>query len=291
MKRFLLLFVTSLFMTTGFSQTQEASPTTQMTIMVIPFAKKGESIRKKLETNSTSLVAVTKMKEGFDKRGINTIDLRAKLKQLNNTSLLEEDAETTLKDEVIRMSGADIYVEVDVKVTRSHTGNSVTVVMTAYDAFSGQSLANKVSTSPQFHTNKFEKLTEKAIDAAIDDFLNTMQQKFDNIVENGRSLVLTVGVTPDTEKDFDMEINSDGDMLSDAIEAWVEQNAYKNYYHMQGVTKTKLIFDDIRIPLRGAMGHNYRTSDFVKIFRKYLKSLGLKSGRSIQGNNIVITIK
>ena len=291
MRKFFLLFAMSFVIMAGYSQTKTDAPTTQMTIMVIPFAKKGESIRKKLETNSTSLVAVTKMKEGFDRRGINTIDLRGKLKQLSNTELLEEDAETSLKDEVIRLSGADIFVEVDVKVTRSHTGNSVTVVMTAYDAFSGQSLANKVSTSPQFHTNKYEKLTEKAIDATIDEFLNTMQEKFDNIVENGRSLVLTVGILLDSEKDFDMEINSDGDMLSDAIEAWVEQNSFKNYYHMQGVTKTKLIFDDIRIPLKDEMGNNYRTSKFLRIFRKYLKTLGLKSGRSIQGNNIVVTIK
>lgn len=295
MKNYLFISLILLLLITPktYSQnTENENKTIQPTIMVIPFVAKGESIRKKLEHDNNILVAVTKVKEGFDKRGINTIDLRAKLKQLSNIDVLEEDAETSDKDEVIRLSGADIYVEVQSKRNYSSSGNSVSLVLTAYDAFSGQSLANKVVNSPSFYTKNFEKLTEKAVEKTIDDFLNTIQTKFDNILENGRSIVLTIGITDDSDVDFDKEYNNGNDLLSELIEDWVEENAFKNYYHMQGITKSKLIFDDIRIPVKDLKtGKTYKVSSFVRKLRKFLRSLNLKFDRSIQGSNIVITIK
>ena len=62
----------------------------QPTIMVIPFTSKGKSLRKQLESDENLRVAITKVKEGFDNRGVNTIDLRAKLKQINNIDILEK---------------------------------------------------------------------------------------------------------------------------------------------------------------------------------------------------------
>lgn len=293
MKKVILLVLFCSFIFQLQAQESESKPQTiQPTIMVIPFVAKNQSIRKKLESDNNILVAVTKVKEGFDNRGVNTIDLRAKLKQLSNIDVMESDAETTEKDEVLRLSGADIYVEVQSKKNYSGSGNSVSLILTAFDAFSGQSLSNKVSNSPSFYTKNFEKLTEKAVESVIEEFLNTIQVKFDEIRENGRSLVLTIGMNEESEIDFDKEYNDGADLLSDLIEDWVEENAYKGYYHMQGITTTKMIFDDVRVPIKELkMGKSYRVSHFVRKLRKFLRNLDLKFDRSIQGNNIVITIK
>ena len=107
----------------------------QPTIMVIPFAPKGVQLRDAYEKNELVRIAVTKVKEGFDSRGVNTIDLRGKLKQSANTAALQDGQEESDKDDVIRNSGADIYVEVEATKDKSSTGNSATVIMTAYDAF------------------------------------------------------------------------------------------------------------------------------------------------------------
>jgi hypothetical protein len=82
--------------------------------------------------------------------------------------------------------------------------------------FSGESLANKVSTSPKFYTTSFEKLVEKAVDDKIEDFLNTLQLKFNDIRENGRTIVLTVGVGNDQGFDLDTELKSGGQLMSEA---------------------------------------------------------------------------
>ncbi len=274
--------------TTALAQEQK---TIQPTIMAIPFTPEGQSLRKHFESNELVRIAITKVKEAFDNRGVNTVDFRAKLKQLNNNAALTEDQQSNIKNDVISLSGADIYVEVEANPNYASSGSSVTVIMTAYDAFSGESLANKVANSPKFKTNNYEKLTEKAVEKEIDNLLNTMQSKFEDIVENGKTLTMTIGLAEDVDYDFDTEIDDSGDLFSDIIENWIEENAFKNYYHMQGSSDTKMVFDVIKVPLKDDKGRNFKVSKFAARFKKFLKNKGIASGRTVVGNSIVFTLK
>lgn len=290
---FAFLILTFAFTTTHFGQdaatATTASATIQPTIMAIPFARENQSLRGNYERNELVRIAITKVKDGFDQRGVNTIDFRAKLKQVSNNEVLTEDQQSSMKDDLISLSGADIYVEVEANPNRSNTGNSVTIIMTAYDAVSGESLANKVSNSPKFYTDNYEKLVEKAVEAEIENLLNTIQEKFNDIRENGRTVVLTVGVDIDADFDLDEE-TAEGDLLSEAIEDWVADNSLKGYYHMQGSTETKIIFDIVKIPLKDDKGRSYRVSKLASKLRNHLKKQGFAASRTIQGNNVVMTL-
>jgi len=236
-------------------------------------------------------IAITKVKEAFDQRGVNTIDFRAKLKQLNNNEILTEEQQKTLKDDVIGLSGADIYVEVEANKNKSNSGNSVNVIMTAYDAFSGESLANKVSSSPKFYTEEYEKLVEKAVEKEADNLLNTIQEKFNDIIENGRTVVIQFGVGKEASFDLDSEFGNDGYLLSEIIEEWMSENAYKNNFHLQGSTETRMVFDIVKIPLKDDKGKNYRLSKFAVKLRKYIESLGdINVNRTVNGNTLIITL-
>ena len=269
---------------------QDEQVTIQPTIMAIPFAKEGTSTRSTYEFNELNRIAITKVKEAFDQRGVNTIDFRAKLKQLQNSEALTEDQELTLKDEVIKISGADIYVEIEANKDFSKTGNSVTCIMTAFDAFSGESLANKVSTSPKFKTDNFEKLTQKAIEAEVDNLLNTIQEKFNSMIKNGRTITMEVGVEIGSDLNLDSEVDDSGYYLSEIIEEWVGENAHQNYFHLQGQSETKMIFDIIKVPLKDDKGNNYRVSKFVIALRKFLKGKDVKVDRTIVGSAITVTL-
>jgi len=273
---------------------QESAPTPakniQPTIMVIPFVKESQDMRTILESDINLRVAVSKVKEGFDNRGFNTIDFRARVKQLNNDKAMELENRTSLKQEIIELSGADIYIETEATINRSSGGNSVTVIVTAYDAFSGFSLSNKVKTSPKFYSENYEKLTEKACEGLVEEFLNTLQSKFDEIVQNGRIATMSITFAEGSTVDMDAEVGDSGEILSDQIEQWLEKNAYKGYFHTQGVTSTKMLVDELRVPFKDEKGNNYRISKFASEFRQFLKGLGLESTRDIQGNKLFITI-
>ena len=289
---FLMIGAFSFYKSTAQTNTPaKDTKTAQPTIMAIPFAREGQSLRSVYENDEITRIAITKVKEGFDKRGVNTIDLRAKIKQTNNNAALQENQVAETKDEVIANSGADIYVEVEASRNYSATGNSVNIIMTAYDAFSGESFANKTSASPKFKTDNYEKLTEKAVEAELDNLLNTIQEKFNDINVNGRTITFNVGISPDSDLNMDSELDDSGDLLSEIIEGWIEKNAFKSSYHMQGVTSNKITFDLVKIPLFDEEGKNFRLTKFSQEFRKFMKTKSVDAKADVQGNNIVFTIK
>ena len=278
--------------------------TVQPKIMVIPFTKEGEDIRTVLEQDINRRVAITKVKEGFDSRGFTTVDFSAKLKQALDDKMFNGEAQSDFKSDLVEMSGADIYVEVEVpEMISTSGGNAARLILQAYDASTANSLANQVCESPKFNTTDYGALVERAItretnDNAVDkknsscleNFLNTIQMKFDDIVANGRSVKINFALKADSKTKFSTEMKPDGLPLSDVIEAWMADNSVKNNYHLQGTTDLKVFFDDVRIPLKDENGRNYNPNKFaLKIFQ-FLKSKNLNSSKQIKNNTIFITI-
>jgi hypothetical protein len=87
------------------------------------------------------------------------------------------------------------------------------------------------------------------------------------------------------------EVGNDGLLLSDQIEIWMGENAFKGNYHIQGTTNLKMLFDDVRIPLKESNGNNYNPNKFGLEMFKFFKTLGISISRDIKSNTIYITIK
>lgn len=266
--------------------------TVQPKIMVIPYTKEGEDIRVVLENDINKRITLAKIKEAFDSRGFSTIDFVAKLKSISQNSVFNSDNQSDIKSQLIEMSGADIYVEAEMDIQLSESGNSVKVIISAYDISTGMSLANKIGESGKFYIQDIGKLAGKAIETCAGDFLNVMQLKFNDIVENGRSLIINFGFEQNSVYSMSSEIGNQGLQLSDEIELWIESNAYKNNYHIQGTTDKQMIFDDVRVPLKDPKnGTNYNANKFALEIFKFMRSLGLQIQRDIKGSTIYITIK
>ncbi|WP_303004813.1 DUF6175 family protein [Bacteroides congonensis] len=292
MNRYILLLLLSLFVSVTKLNSQTAPTTVQPKIMVIPYTKEGEELRTILEDDINKRIALAKIREAFDSRGFTTIDFIARLKAISQNSVFIADNQTDLKSQLIEMSGVDIYVEAEIDVLMSATGNSVKVIVTAYDVSTGASLANKVGDSGKFYTDDIGKLASKSIGQCAEDFLNTIQMKFTDIVEYGRSVIINFGFDQNSPYSMSSEVGSQGLQLSDELELWMESNAYKNNYHIQGTTDKQMIFDDVRIPLKDPKtGNNYNTNKFALEIFKFLKKIGLQVQRDIKGTTIYITIK
>ncbi|MDR2653184.1 MAG: DUF6175 family protein [Prevotellaceae bacterium] len=266
--------------------------TVQPKIMVIPYVKEGEDIRTVLEEDVNKRITITKIKEAFDSRGFTTVDFTARLRASQSNSVFSSANKTDIKAQFIQMSGADIYVETEVNVLLSSTGNSVKVIVTAYEISTGNSLSNKVGESGKFYTDDIGKLASKAFETVATDFLTVMQEKFTDIVNNGKSLIIEFGFAEDSQYNMFSEVGTQGLLLSDELELWMEQNAYKNNYHIQGTSDNLMIFDDVRIPLKDqSTGNNYNPNKFALEIFKFLKTLGLEGKRDIKSNTVFITIK
>ena len=269
----------------------QASPQYKPRMMVIPFTKQGEDIRTVLEEDVNKRIALTKVKEAFDHRGYTMVDFFARLKALSTASGLGTDQQQDHKTLIIQGSGADIYVEAEIDILQSATGNAVKVILTAYDISTGNSLANTIGESGRFYTDDYGKLAARAVEKGMDGFLNVIQSKFYDIVENGRSISVTIGVADGSQWLMSTELGAEGMILSDRLEIWMEENAYKGNYHIQGTTDRQMIFDDVRIPLKDENGRTYNINKFALKLAKLFSQMGIRIERSISTGTLVVTLK
>lgn len=280
-----------------FSFYAKAQTVVQPKIMVIPYTKEGEDIRTVLEEDSNKRIALSKIKEAFDERGVSTIDFVARLKAANTANVMNMDNQADIKSAIIDMSGADIYVEAEIICQQDNVpGQSkpesrVKINVTAYDIATGVSLANKIGECGPFYTDDIAKLSMKAISSVADDFLRVMQAKFTDISEQGRSIMMFITFDDGSAYTMESEIGNQGLTLQDEIELWVDSSCYNNNYHIQGVTPLNMIFDDIKLPFVDEAGATYTASKYSMSALKFFRSLGISISRSLKGNTLYITIK
>lgn len=294
MKKLLILLLAGLLCIPAHSQTAVHQPK----IMVIPYTSEGEDIRNVLENDANKRIILAKIKESFDNRGCSTIDFVARLKATSTESVMSMNNQQDIKSQIIDMSGADIYVEAEILCIQhqvdgqNNPESRVKIILTAYDIATGASLSNKIGESGVFYTNDIAKLSMRAIESCADDFLTTMQGKFSDMVENGRSIMLFIGFDELSMYSMESEVGSQGLLLQDEIELWVDSHAYNNNYHLQGVSPKKMIFDDIRLPLIDEKtGNNYTANRFGMEMFKFFRSLGIPISRTIKGNTLYFTVK
>ncbi len=267
----------------------QGSVTVQPKIMVVPYVTEGIDIRQIIEGDANTRIAISKIREAFDKRGFTTVDFETKLMSQSLNNALAQDTQQDIKTMTIQNSGADIYVEAEYIFTESPNGNSVKVLMKACDISTGAALASKDAFSGQFYTTDVSRLVGAAVEKVSDEFLSVIQTKFDDIVANGRSINLNIKVESTSNMTLQTEV---GDTeLVDLLTDWVAEHAYQNNYHIQGSSDLELIFDDVRIPLKDANDRNYNIQQFNRELRQYLRQQGLKIGHTTKNNTLVITIK
>lgn len=269
-----------------FAQTSFTKPK----IMVIPFTKDGEDIRTVLDNDVNRRIAIAKVKEGFDNKGYTTLDFVGKLKAARDNQIFTSDNQTDIKSKIIEMSGCDIYVVTEVDSKKDNSGSSVNVILSSYEVSTGNSLSNKVGSSGKFFTNDIGKLTSKAVEKCIEDFTQTMVSKFIEIEKNGQSVLVDISFGEASYINMTSEIGSDKLALSDVLENWFSKNSINNNYHIQGTTNLKMIFDDVKIPIKDKNNNRYTSNKYALEIFNFLKSLELQPSKEIKGNSIYITI-
>ncbi len=266
--------------------------TLQPKIMVIPFTRDKEDIRTVLDEDVNRRIAITKVREGFDKFGYTTVDFVGKLKAARDNQVFTANNQSDIKSKIIEMSGADIYVIAEVNVQHDRSGASADVILSSYDVATGNSLSNKVGHSGKFYTNDYGKLTTKAIDKCVNEFVATMQGRLKEMEAAGRSVLVDFSFAENANVNLKTKIDKyNQQALSEVLESWFSKNSINSAYHVQGITSVKMIFDDVKIPITKANGAGgYSTNEFAVQICKFLSSIGLSADKVIKAGTIFITI-
>ena len=226
------------------------------------------------------MLVISKINNLMSDRGFPLADLSQSIK--NNTRRTARNTLTTSKtsgsslavsalDELNRQAKADIIVEVDFSYNTVGPKHSVTYNLRALDAYTGKQVAGADGTGTPTFTSEIPVLLEEAVVGHMDNFISRLQSHFDDCTENGREVVIEVGVF-NNGSGTDLESEYDGSELSEIIENWMAENTVKHQFLTSETTESIMLFENVRIPLLKENGMPQDASGFANELRKFLRT-------------------
>lgn len=273
----------------------DETKTSRPQIMVIPQVKHDEDIRKILENDFNLRIAVTKVQEAFNNRGFTTVDFLAKLAAAEKSSVFNGSNVNDYQTQLLNYAAPDIYVTVEYEATQNGGLTIAKVILKGYDTSTGNNLGSKTGNRSN-QMNEPGLLVEGCLGGGMaEDFLNTMQTKFTEMLEDGRQVAVTFMFNENSAWKMDSPVPAKGDgELQTIIEDWVSDHAVKHNYQAPRATENALFFDDIRIPIRNPVTcRNYTTTNFGKDVIDFLnKDLAMTppAKRVVDRATITVTI-
>lgn len=210
-------------------------------------------------------------------RGFPLKDLQQSVKSIS--SLSAEDRLITSKgsgaailesplDRLRRTAKADIILEIDWTVNTVGPKSSVTYNLRALDAYSNKQVAGAEGTGQSSFSAELPVLLEEAVQDHMDSFVERLQAHFDDLLANGREVVLDMRVFDSSAVDFTTEY--DGYELNEVIDNWLADNCVNHRFNKSDATESMILYEQVRIPLYKANGMAQDTYGFARELARYL---------------------
>lgn len=267
--------------------------TMQPIIMVVPYFQKSASeISESIEKDPSVKVYCDMVSKAFLERGLTPRDFFAAQRASNLRGELQEDAADDKFTQILQGNGCDMFVTVQVVKTKRGDNTSISLGLTLFDVASGAVYGSGGGPAGrEIKGDDVAPLVELVMLNTLDDFMNLIQDSFDRIVRDGRTIMIDFAISSQSGITMRTEVGANNDELADYISDWIEQNAYQNYAQKSGATKNLLSFSDVRIPIRDQVsGKNYTPSMFVRAIKNMLKAVGVQADENNVGQTVVFTL-
>lgn len=210
-------------------------------------------------------------------KGFPLKDLQQNLKSIANLSA--EDRLITSKtsgaaitesplDRLRRTAKADIILEIDWTVNTVGPKKSITYNLRALDAYSNKQVAGAEGTGQPSFSAELPVLLEEAVQDHMDAFAERLQTHFDDLLTNGREVVLDMRIFDTSAVDFEKEY--DGYELNEIIDNWLADNCVNHRFSKSDATETMILYEQVRIPLYKANGMAQDTYGFARDLARFL---------------------
>ena len=251
----------------GFEQTFDNQGTAEQ----IPDYKAAVSSDKQLNA------VISKINTLMADRGFPLKDLQQNVKSIS--SLSAEDRLITSKksgsvitesplDRLRRTAKADIILEIDWTVNTVGPKSSITYNLRALDAYSNKQVAGSEGTGKGSFSAEVPVLLEEAVQDHMDVFVERLQQHFDDLLTNGREVVLDMRIFDSSAVDFEQEY---GDYeLNEIIDNWLADNCVNHRFSKSDATESMILYEQVRIPLYKANGTAQDTYGFARELARFL---------------------
>ena len=173
-------------------------------------------------------------------------------------------------DKLKNKAKADIIIQIWWKVNKTDQGKSISFILEAFDAYTSKRIAAATGNGTPNQSDIVPVLLQNAILNNIDPFVAQLQKHFDDMMLNGREIMLTVKRWNTWDKNLETEVA--GDEITDHITNWMQKNTVNGRFTNSDATENVLKFDQVRIPLYDATNKALDARSFAKGLQKFLKA-------------------
>ena len=294
------------------AQTQQNNKAKRPIIMVIPsdnwckkngFLKTDTSqgkifyipdYKKALIENVELHAVISKIGQLMAERGFPLKDLEQILKSIenDNTELLLQNSKSGANivedpiDKINKVAKADIIIQISFE-KRKENGigpkNYLYFDMQGFDAYTNKQIAAASGSNTPTFSNDILLLSQEAVLTYLDNFNVNLQNHFEDILKNGREVVLNINVFSSSQVDLEQDIN--GKELNELITEWVENNVTKGLtFSTTKATASTMRFEQVRIPLFDNNNKALDTRTWARGLQKYLSTnLKIESKLTMKG--------
>lgn len=172
-------------------------------------------------------------------------------------------------DQLRRTAKADILLEVDWTVNQTGPKRSITYTLRGLDAYTGKQVAGAAGTGAASFSAETAVLLDEAVQDRMDAFVAGLQAHFDDLLTNGREVVLDLRVFDNASVDFETEY--DGAELTERLDEWMHEHCVNHRFSKSDATETHILYDQVRIPIYRANGMAQDADGFARELARHLR--------------------
>ncbi len=244
-------------------------------------SKEYPDYRKALDYDSELKEVLAQISKMFNEKGFILKNLETELNKIEQKQARTNTAGAYRGKEVadnpyndlMQQAKADILINVKWKVTPVGPSRSITITLTAIDAYTGDEIASEPGTGQQVLTPELSILLQSAVLSVIEPFQNQMQKYFDDLFTNGRKINMNI-IAWDN---INLEDEKCGDKtLYGLITEWLENNTKNRVFTESLANETEINYVETRIDFfveeRGIMIAS-DAKKFGGLLEKYLEGI------------------
>lgn len=173
-------------------------------------------------------------------------------------------------DKLTRIAKADILVSLSYKMQDYGPRRIVEFQVKGIDASTSKQISGDVGNSSA-SSAPVPTLLKEAVYGFMDNFCSKINRHFDDIANNGREGKVIFKMADDCSYTFESEVylNGESGELSEVIEYWLNENTVNGAFNLDGKTRNRLAFEQVRFPLfsQGKFGGKPQALDMMGFMR------------------------
>lgn len=200
---------------------------------------------------------------------LKTIETRTAEDNMTSSTTTGSSLSESPLDVLKNKAKSDILIQVWWNVNKSNNGKIVSFVLEAFDAYTNKRIAaSSGNSSPGDEI--VPVMLEKAILQNIDPFVAQLQGHFDDLLQNGREIRLTVRKWDNWQ--YNLESEFQGEELRDLIYDWMQENTVNSRFNESNSTENRIDYEQVRIPVYDDRNRALDARQYSRELVKYLNS-------------------